>query len=207
MSLSPVLSHPLLCSGPNQTAYFQLLCLSPLLSHPLTFSGPNPTAEFQQLSLFLLSSHTRQISAGQTRPLSFSSSLFLPSYHTRWVFRRDTRNSQLCPTPTIGPVSDPSHHGLNYKTPNPKCRLYWYLIEFIDWRYSQSYWYFRPALWNYCPYDLSGWLSPPPFLNKYTVYTYTLIQCERWGVLGHRRGGGIRQIKHLPPSPFTGKFF
>jgi hypothetical protein len=24
------------------------------------------------------------------------------------------------------------------KTENPKCRLYWCLIEFIDWRYSQS---------------------------------------------------------------------
>ncbi len=31
-------------------------------------------------------------------------------------------------------------------TSNPKCRLYWCLIEFIDWRYSQSCWYFRPLL-------------------------------------------------------------
>ncbi len=30
------------------------------------------------------------------------------------------------------------------KTPNPKCRLYWCLIDFIDWRQSQSCWYFRP---------------------------------------------------------------
>jgi hypothetical protein len=28
-------------------------------------------------------------------------------------------------------------HGLiNYEDPDPKCRLYWCLIEFIDWRYS-----------------------------------------------------------------------
>jgi hypothetical protein len=26
---------------------------------------------------------------------------------------------------------------ISIKTPNPKCRLYWRLIEFIDWRYSQ----------------------------------------------------------------------
>jgi hypothetical protein len=26
--------------------------------------------------------------------------------------------------------------------PNPKCRLYWCLIEFIDWIYSQLCWYF-----------------------------------------------------------------
>jgi hypothetical protein len=32
------------------------------------------------------------------------------------------------------------------KTPNPKCRLYWCLIEFIDWRYSQPSCYFRPLL-------------------------------------------------------------
>ncbi len=27
------------------------------------------------------------------------------------------------------------------KTPDPKCRLYWCLIEFVDWRYSHSCWY------------------------------------------------------------------
>jgi hypothetical protein len=26
------------------------------------------------------------------------------------------------------------------------CRLYWYLIEFIDWRNSQACWYFGPLL-------------------------------------------------------------
>ncbi len=35
---------------------------------------------------------------------------------------------------------------ITVKTPNPKCSLYWCLIEFIDWRYSQSCWYFRPLL-------------------------------------------------------------
>jgi hypothetical protein len=35
---------------------------------------------------------------------------------------------------------------ITIKTPNSKCRLYWCLIEFIDWRYSQACWYFRPAL-------------------------------------------------------------
>jgi hypothetical protein len=32
------------------------------------------------------------------------------------------------------------------KKQNPKCRLYWCLLEFKDWRYSQSCWYFRPLL-------------------------------------------------------------
>ena len=35
---------------------------------------------------------------------------------------------------------------ITIKTPNHKCRFYWCLIEFIDWRYSQSCWYFRPLL-------------------------------------------------------------
>ncbi len=34
------------------------------------------------------------------------------------------------------------HGPNNIKTPNPKCRLYWCSIEFIDWRYRQSCWYF-----------------------------------------------------------------
>jgi hypothetical protein len=27
---------------------------------------------------------------------------------------------------------------ITLKTPNPKCRLYWFLMKLIDWRYSQS---------------------------------------------------------------------
>jgi hypothetical protein len=38
-------------------------------------------------------------------------------------------------------------NNITIKTPNPKCRLYWCLIEFIDWRFSQSCWYLRPALY------------------------------------------------------------
>jgi hypothetical protein len=45
--------------------------------------------------------------------------------------------------------------------------------------------------------------SPPPPLpcvNKYTVL-YTRIQCVSGGeVWDHMRGGGLRQIKHLPQS-------
>jgi hypothetical protein len=53
------------------------------------------------------------------------------------------------------------------KTPNPKCRLYWCLIE-------------------------------------YSVYTYTGGEVRVWC---HRRGGDLRQIKHLPQSLFTGQSF
>ncbi len=37
---------------------------------------------------------------------------------------------------------------ITIKTSKPNCRLYWCLIEFIDGRYSQSCWYFRPPLVN-----------------------------------------------------------
>ncbi len=39
-----------------------------------------------------------------------------------------------------------SMNQISIKTPNPECRLYWCLIEFIDWRYNQSSWYFQLAL-------------------------------------------------------------
>ncbi len=60
---------------------------------------------------------------------------------------------------------------LTIKTPNPKCRLHGCLVEFRDWRYSQSCWYFRPALWTIAPITFSLVSSPPLFcVNKYTVY-------------------------------------
>ncbi len=43
---------------------------------------------------------------------------------------------------------DDEAHGPNpvtIKTPNPKCRLYWCLIEFMDWRYRQSLVFFDPS--------------------------------------------------------------
>jgi hypothetical protein len=35
---------------------------------------------------------------------------------------------------------------ISIKTANPKCRVYWCLIEFIDLRLRQTCWYFRPLL-------------------------------------------------------------
>jgi hypothetical protein len=38
---------------------------------------------------------------------------------------------------------DSYRHGLiNFKDTKTKCRLYWCLFEFVDWRYSHSCWYF-----------------------------------------------------------------
>jgi hypothetical protein len=78
------------------------------------------------------------------------------------------------------------------KTQNPKCRLFWCLIEFIDW--SQSCWYFRPFL------SPSGSSTPLPCGNKYSGI-YSFIQCVMGG--GDR---GPQTDNHLPPSTFTGQF-
>ncbi len=61
---------------------------------------------------------------------------------------------------------------ITVKTPNPKCRLHCCLIEFIDWRYSQSCWYFWPLLWSSAPlsFSLVDLPPPPPCVNSiYTV--------------------------------------
>ncbi len=77
------------------------------------------------------------------------------------------------------------------------------LSEFIDWRYSQSCWYFRWSFVNCCPSPLfSGSTLPLPCVNKYTVYTYTVCK-GGGGVLGSEP----QTNKHLPQSRFTGQFF
>ncbi len=79
-----------------------------------------------------------------------------------------------------------------------------YLSEFIDCRYSQSCWYFRPSFVNCCPSNLlSVSISPhPPFPceNKYTVYTYTVCG-GGYGVLG------LRQINTFRKVPLQVNFF
>ncbi len=61
---------------------------------------------------------------------------------------------------------------ITIKTPNPKFRLYWCFIEFIDWRYCQSCWYFDPAcelvaLLTFSLVHLPSNPPPPPCVNKY----------------------------------------
>ncbi len=49
------------------------------------------------------------------------------------------------------------------KTPNSKSRIYWCIIEFIEWRYSQSCWNFRPLFWTSAPLTFSLVHLPHPF--------------------------------------------
>ncbi len=64
---------------------------------------------------------------------------------TRW---QPTTPSDVSTIPLPG-VLDTSHH--------VSC-----IIEFIDWRYSQSCWYFRPLLWTSAPLSFSLVHLPPP---------------------------------------------
>ncbi len=61
------------------------------------------------------------------------------------------------------------------------------LSKFIDRRYSQSCWYFRPSFVNCCPlpFSLSQLYPFPMWISiKYTVYKYTV--CKGGGVWGSR---------------------
>ncbi len=88
---------------------------------------------------------------------------------------------------------------ITIKTPNRKCRLYWRLIEFIYWRYSQSYWYFRP-LCELAPIQPSHWFTCPPVWISTGIIVF--IQC----VTGGGGGWGPQTEKHLPPNTFNGQF-
>ncbi len=90
---------------------------------------------------------------------------------------------------------------ISIKTPNPKCRLYWRLIDFIDWRFSHSCWYFRPLLWTSAPLSFSLVHLPPPPLPCVNKNRGTCIHtvCNR----GWDRETQID--KHLPPSTLSFK--
>ncbi len=74
-------------------------------------------------------------------------------------------------------------HGLiNYKDTKTKCRLYWCSIEFKDWRYVRSCWYFDPALRTNAPLTFSLVHLPPLPKVKYIHNTYRQCAAGRgWG--------------------------
>ncbi len=70
------------------------------------------------------------------------------------------------------------HLLINYKDTKTKCHLKNWpvkglcgrcLLEFRDWRYSQSCWYFVPALWTIAPLTFSLFHPPPLSLCQRTV--------------------------------------
>jgi hypothetical protein len=74
----------------------------------------------------------------------------------------------------------------NIKTQNPKCRRHWCLIEFIDWRYSQSCWYFRPLLWIVASLPSLWPVLPSPLPKVNVQYIQTVCVCRGGG-----GGGGL----------------
>jgi hypothetical protein len=55
--------------------------------------------------------------------------------HNTMAIYNTVPNSTLAADPIPAFTIAASMDQINIKTPNPKCRLYWCLIEFIDWRY------------------------------------------------------------------------
>ncbi len=95
------------------------------------------------------------------------------------------------------------------KTANPKCCLYWFLIEFIDWRYSQSCWYFQPLLWTVAP--LSSLWPPPPTGRPLSKVLPCPNKGSRWWFLNFPQ---LRDISfsnifnvHNPGKAWTESFF
>jgi hypothetical protein len=57
------------------------------------------------------------------------------------------------------------------------------LSEIIDWRYDQSYFYFRPSFVNCCPSPLLSGSTLPPFLFPVCIL-FTRIQYLKGGGVG-----------------------
>ncbi len=67
---------------------------------------------------------------------------------------------------------------ITLKTPNHKCRLYWCLIEFRDWRYSQSCWFFFRSSCELAPFYLLSSSPPlPPFDVWISTGLYSIQNC------------------------------
>jgi hypothetical protein len=90
------------------------------------------------------------------------SSRILPKNRCSTRKKRDSEKWRAALTAlTMQEQPAPPMDKITLKTPNPKCRLYWCLIEFRDWRYSQSWWYFRPVVWTSAPLPSLQFTSPP----------------------------------------------
>ncbi len=130
----------------------------------------------------------RQLQAGDTSPcvlmylLFWSRSVLFLEAGSRSALLWKTRpGASYWQVPTL----ILTHGRRNYIDKKPKCRLYWCLIEFIDLRYSQSCWYFRPSFVNYCPSILTS-LPFPPSQSQSPIHTDSVWlgrDVGRWVVL------------------------
>ncbi len=75
---------------------------------------------------------------------------------------------------------------LTMKTPNPKCRLYWWLKEFLEWDTVSHVGIFDPSCKLAPLYLLSSSPPPPlPFVSKYrsiyNIHTFYTVCNRGWG--------------------------
>ncbi len=119
-------------------------------------------------------------------------------YYYQIIYHVETKRRVL----TISNYALSGNHGPNiHKDTKPYMSS---LLVFIDWRYSQSCWYFRPLLLTSAPLTFPMVLLPlcplPCVKNKNSrgVYLYRVFCETGWG-----EGSGPQTDKHLPPSTFT----
>jgi hypothetical protein len=79
------------------------------------------------------------------------------------------------------------------KTQDPKCRLYWCLKEFIDWRYSHVGIFFNPLV-NCCPSTFSLTSPRPPPSQKNLENKQTVCGCGGVGVLSFVVGHILQEL-------------
>ncbi len=74
--------------------------------------------------------------------------------------------------------------------------------EFIDWRYSQSCWYFQPRFVNYCLSNLLSGSTAPPFLCQSKINTDVEWPGGGWG-LGVLSSVGDHILQEFKTMYFT----
>ncbi len=92
---------------------------------------------------------------------------------------------------TTSPTNQPSMDQIFIKTR---------LKEFIDWRYSQSCWHFRPLLWTSASLTFSL-VHLPPYPPPFPVWISTRVcihtVCKGGGIGGLRQINTCRQVLYL----------
>ncbi len=144
--------------------------------------------------------------------LLVQNNVFRSSFYWDWIYSHGASEKvNICVTGSRSlSREDTTMDQISIKTSNPKCCLYWCLIEFIDWSGDTvSHVGISTTLWSIALLTFSLVSSPPPPpLCEWVRILYTRIQCVRegGGVWGHRKGWGVRQINTCRQEPLLVNF-
>jgi hypothetical protein len=107
-------------------------------------------------------------------------------------------HSTLVPNPAAAHLVGAALQNMDQITTNPKCRLYWCLIEFIDGRTVSHVGIFDPS-YELAPLYPSQWFiyPPPPSLPVKSTGVHVFIQCVGGGS-GARLVRRINTCRQIP---------